>query len=630
MTITQCSELRSLEKHLKYCLRTALPESQHWPLQCGAKLGKLVVLVQHSSQERVNQPRVFHILESAFKEDPVVQEWMARSPDLYAIRFYLRRLGEPEPYGFYRLAWETELPLEAFFAPGELFNHAPTSATPPSEPQPSRNEEPSTPILLPMDKTSRVSSDLPLALPLSYEQALPEVVDVEATAVPVRWRWKRHWKLPKIPRMGVAAAIAAALMLGVGGSYALTRPCVVGQCATLATAQELQDNAAQKMVAGTSAQDVVKAYESLMEATYLLDRIPPWSPHYETAQGLMQSYAIDIGKLERVVLAQRLAMAAAVKSQNPPHPLTVWREVQQGWQGAIAQLEKVPQDSPIYDLAQHKLKEYQSNLSQIDQRIRLEVEAQEWVNAARKTAKEAETRQGVAQSAEGWEQTRAAWQAVLDVLARVPNGTMAYAESLQLAELYRPQLKAVEDRLRLETQAGSRYERALRLAQAAQDAERRNRWGEAAAQWQLALAELRQVQRGSTSYDLAQSLLASYEAALTNSQERQRVSGALQAALRELEPLCAGRPRACTYEPVDNRVEVRMTRAYEQALDLAVSRSGITPVSTARMNYMNPVLQAIASVGETSNTPIELYEAEGNLFGIYDPRVDGFVSQLAP
>jgi len=627
MTITSCADLRSLENQLKQCLRAELPESIHWPVQCAARDGKLVVLVQHASQERVNQPRVFHILEAALRHDPVIQDWLERSPDLYAIRFYLRRLGEAEPYGFYRVAWEgrssdlEEIPFDSGIPP----------FTPGVSPIPTLQERDENAAAAPPCKAiAPVAPVLPLAITPRLDESLPEVVDVEAMEVAgwQRWWMRRSW--PKLPRMGVAGAIAAALMMTVGGGYALSRPCVVGRCTTLDTAQHMQQTAAQKMTAGTSAQDVVVAYESLMEASYQLDRIPPWSPHYETAQGYIQGYETDIQKLERVVLAQRLAMQAAVTSQNPPHPLTVWREVQQGWKGAIAQLERVPPDSPVYDLAQHKLTEYRSNLSQIDLRIRREVEAQEWVAMARRTAKEAETRQGVAQSSSGWEQTRATWQAVMDVLGRVPDGTMAYAESLQLAELYRPQLQAVEDRLRLEEQGSSRYERATTLAQIAQDAERRNRWSEAVAQWQLALTELRQVRKGSSAYELSQSLLASYEAALTNAQERQRVEVALQVALRELEPLCGGNPRACTYEPVDNRVQVRMTRAYDQALDLALSRSGAAADSTVRMNYMNPVLQAIASVAESSNAPIELYEAEGNLFGIYDPRVDGFVPQLAP
>lgn len=621
MTTTQFSELRGLEKQLQQNLRDALPESIHWPLQCATKQGKLVVLVQHAPQERVNHPTVFKVLENAMREEPTIQDWMARSPDLYAVHFYLRRLGEDEPYGFYRLAWESVVSGEPMFSPTSLgiptFSPAHSDASTPSIPEPS-SIEPSiseAPVLLKV-------------LPTPLDDAPLKVVDVEATEVPVRWRLP--WKRLRVPRIVVAGAIAATTMFSIGGAYALTRPCVVGRCTALDTAEQLQLAASQKMVAGKSAQDVVDAYESLVEASYLLARIPSWSPHYDAAQGLIQAYEADAQKLERVVMAQRLAMQAAVKSQNPPHPLTVWREVQQGWQAAIEQLENVPQASPVYDLAQHKLGEYRANLSQIDLRIRREVEAQERVGMARKAAKDAETRQSVAQSSEGLERTRATWQSVLEILAQVPNGTMAYAEALQLAELYRPQLKAAEDRLRVEGQANSRYDQAIARATAAQAAERRNQWGEAVAQWQLALAELQQLEKGSTAFERGQSLKASYQAALTNAQERLRVSVALQAALRELDPLCTGQPRACTYEPLDNRVQVRMTRAYEQALDQAVARTGMPADNTLRMNYMNPLLQAIASVGEFSNAPIELYEAEGNLFGIYDPQVDAFVPQLSP
>ncbi|MBD1911941.1 MULTISPECIES: hypothetical protein [unclassified Leptolyngbya] len=619
MTTTQFSELRSLEKQLQENLRAVLPESLHWPVQCAAKEGKLLVAVQHAPQERVNQSLVFKVLEMAMRQEPSIQAWMARSPDLYAVHFYVRRLGEIEPYGFYRMAWDSVFSSDGIAS-------APTTGIPPFSPSPAIHPISTDPQSDLPESPALASPAFLTVLPTPTDEPRLEVVDVEATEIPVRWRLP--WKRVRIPRMVVAGAIAAAAMLTVGGTYALTRPCVVGRCTALDTAQQLQTTASEKMTAGKSAQDVVAAYESLVEASYLLARIPSWSPHYEVAQGLLNTYEIDAQKLERVVLAQRLAMQAAVKSQNPPHPLSVWREVQQGWRAAIAQLENVPQNSPVHDLAQYKLKEYRANLGQIDLRIRREVEAQERVTMARKAAKEAETRQSIAQSDEGLERIRATWQSVLAILAQVPNGTMAYAEALQLSELYRPQLQAAEDRLRLEGQANNRYDRAIALATAAQAAERRNQWGEAVAQWQLALAQLQQLEKGSTAFERGQSLKASYQAALTNAQERLRVSSALQAALQELDPLCGGQPRACTYEPVDNRVQVRMTRAYEQALDQAMANSGAPLDDTTRMSYMNPLLQAIASVGEFSNAPIELYEAEGNLFGIYDPQMNGFVPQL--
>jgi hypothetical protein len=45
------------------------------------------------------------------------------------------------------------------------------------------------------------------------------------------------------------------------------------------------------------------------------------------------------------------------------------------------------------------------------------------------------------------------------------------------------------------------------------------------------------------------------------------------------------------------------------------------------MAHFNPLLRAIATVGETAQIPIEVYNADGSLFGIYDPALDGYVSR---
>jgi hypothetical protein len=50
--------------------------------------------------------------------------------------------------------------------------------------------------------------------------------------------------------------------------------------------------------------------------------------------------------------AQKLAMEAAVMTQNPPHPLENWQQVQEKWQESIKLLEAIPDNSPVATQAQ--------------------------------------------------------------------------------------------------------------------------------------------------------------------------------------------------------------------------------------------------------------------------------------
>jgi hypothetical protein len=84
--------------------------------------------------------------------------------------------------------------------------------------------------------------------------------------------------------------------------------------------------------------------------------------------------------------AQRLAMEAAVMTQNPPHPLEVWQRSQAKWQEAIKLLESIGEDSSIAIQAKDKLAVYQANYTAISNRIVTEQKATANLEAAQKLA----------------------------------------------------------------------------------------------------------------------------------------------------------------------------------------------------------------------------------------------------
>jgi hypothetical protein len=424
---------------------------------------------------------------------------------------------------------------------------------------------------------------------------------------------------------------AVGLFVLVSGLYVLTRPCVLGtQCEPLQKAQQLNQQANQTIETTDSALKVIEAYDQLTEASFLLGTIPAWSSQYQAAQTLQASYEGKSKQLGQVVKALKQANAAAQKSQNPPHPLQEWRQIQWNWREAIATLEKVSPDSAVAALAQKKLKEYQANLANTDQRVIAEQNAQDKVTTARNTAKVAETRAGVANSSEGWQQVYLTWDAAINILQQIPQGTMAHSEAQQLLSIYQPKKAEADNRRNQERVSSDSFQQATTLATQARNFEQQNQWTQAVANWRNALANMQQIPQGTSYYTQAQPLLNEYQTALAQAEENLRRTTALQAIQPNLNRTCAGNPKVCTYTLSPAAIRVQMTAGYDRAVENAITSAQVRGNVSDRaevVNQVNTLLQRLAEISETAQVPIELYNSNGSKFGTYAPDVSGFVSR---
>jgi hypothetical protein len=436
-------------------------------------------------------------------------------------------------------------------------------------------------------------------------------------------------RLP-VPMVGLGAA--AGLFALAGSLYMLTRPCVIGACVPLQTAQRLSQEAAQLAQANSSAMDVSEAYQKLAEGSYLLGTIPQWSGEYAEAQALLRVYGTQSEALGQVVTALQTANEAAHASQNPPHPLSRWEEIRGMWEAAIAPLEQVSPNHPIYPLAQQKLTEYQANLSMINQRIVIEQQAQDKIKLARDTARLAEAREGVADSPESWQLTHVTWQVVVNLLQQIPSGTMAHAEAEQLLAIYQPRLDEARDRRLQEEISAKAYNQALSMAEAARQLEQQNQWSQAVSQWRSALANAQQIPTGTSYHGQVQPLVNSYTSSLSQAQETLRSAVARGNAQAQLEQTCAGTVRVCTFTVTDEEIQVQITSDYDQAIEQAIANgqaAGNPNAQAEATAHSNALLRALADISESTQVPIELYNADGSLFGTYVPELSGYVTRQA-
>jgi len=446
----------------------------------------------------------------------------------------------------------------------------------------------------------------------------------EPSALPPR-RTGTRWRQPAL----ISAACLAIAAIGAG-IYGLTRPCVLTEtCPIIGEAQTLNQTARSLLTApDPTPKAAMTAHEKLIDATDQLRQIPFWSSHHQQAQTLLTNYEQQADAVAAVVSAQRKGHEAAQASQDPPHPLETWEDIRQIWQEAIARLVEVPPDTVIAAIAQTKLAEYQANLDLIEQRIVMEQQAQNRVLEARQAAHLAETQEEVADSHESWQSAESAWQMALDHLAEVPAETMAYAEAQQLVAIYRPRLAVASERRLHEGISEDAYSQALQLANRALVYEQDAQWTQAVTYWRDALDSVEQVPQDTSFYDQARPLISSYHTALERSQQGLRLALVLQSMGADLDRVCRIPPELCSYTSTPDSLRLEISDSYGPIVERAMVAGGFLP-ETSRpaelINRINYLLSWVAQVGADSQVPVELYHADGSLFGTYKPETAGFV-----
>ena len=438
-------------------------------------------------------------------------------------------------------------------------------------------------------------------------------------------------RAPQMSSSSIMLGTAITLFGLLGGWYILSRPCVLGSsCQPLQQAQQISQSAFQTVQSTESAIAIAKAYEDLGTASKLLTSIPGWSEKHQAAQALLadnNSKSIVIGQLVRTL---RKGNEAANRSQNPPHPLPEWREIQRLWRESISALERIPNDTAIYPIAQRKATEYRANLDGINKRVVVEQQAQEEVENAKKTAQLAETRTGIATSAEGWQEVYTSWQAATNLLKNVPSGAAARLEAEELLKIYQSKLAAAGARRDQENTAITAYTEAIAQADQAQSFQQKNRWQEAIVAWESAVANVQKVAQGTAPYAQTQPLIATYQTALTQAQGGLRISEAIQAAKPALDRSCGGTPKVCQYDAAPTAIRVQITYGYDQMVESAMTSAQTQGNSTAQagvVSQVNTFLQELALISQTAQVPIDLYNANGSKFGTYSPIASGFIPQ---
>lgn len=392
--------------------------------------------------------------------------------------------------------------------------------------------------------------------------------------------------------------------------YAFTRPCVLGGCPPVETAQALQQRAAGV----TSWQELNTVQREIAVVSEQLRAVPLWSGHRRDAQALLTAFQQENGPFQQVMAAQSKATTAAQRSQNPPHPIAEWQAIRDLWEEAIATLNQVESTSPSYGFVQEKRREYEANLAAIERRITAENLAQQRLNLAKNAAAAAETRQSTTRGVEGLQAAQQSWQTVLNQLSNIPQGTMARQEANQLKTTYQARMSQVRDLLAKEQLALDTYDEAIALATQAKSFEQRSQWTQAVIHWRQAINAAQQVPQNTVYYERAQPLINSYSVSLQAAEGQLNTAVALQEARTDLQSTCAGTPTICTYSLSNDLIQVMLTPEYEQAIFAGDSNNAV-----ALQQHIQALQGALEAISDNTEVPLDVYYSNGTLLGSYVP-----------
>lgn len=423
------------------------------------------------------------------------------------------------------------------------------------------------------------------------------------------------------PLQVVGGGVALATLFS--STYMLTRPCVIGECPALETAQQLSKVANHLTQRVNSQPDLLAVQQQLMEANNSLKAIPRWSLHYYEASQLSQNLSVRSATLDRISAALEKAAAATKKGENLPHTVQKWQEIQALWQQAIATLANIPANSSLFGLAQQKLAQYQTNLQVVNQHLNLEQQASKKLLQAKNTILLAKTRGDTARSSQAWQKVKATWQSAIAILGSIPKTTTAYEEAQQLQANYRTEIEAASDRATKEQMSAKAFSEAMSKANLAQKDEQQNQISLALSNWNQALNSAKQIPGGTQYYSQSLPLIASYTSAIQQAGAKLKVANVLQLARTDLNRTCSGTIPVCKYSLNNQLMMVQLTSGYEQAVErnyisAKLHTNSKTQVGVA-MHY-HKLKRELEAISDKANVPLQVYESDGSPLHNYKPK----------
>ncbi|MEH2395990.1 hypothetical protein [Nostoc sp.] len=594
----QQEDLQLLAKTLQEQLLVEVSTAEVFEVKCAVNKDGLMILTQHESDVIVEAQIIFAVLEKVLQSIAPNRE--------QRVQCFLRVFGEQLPYA------KCFLPLTQRGGWGDERDGGDGEPGEPGEPggQGGTGAE--------GQYFSAISSSS-----LTYSSSLDEIEEEKA--------FDPFADAPNLPILKPAsqiklillgAALVGIVVLG-GGTYFLTRPCVMSECKEIQNAEQLKTRSPQLMRRAKSEKELVAVQQQLTTANAALNAIPSWSPRFHLSEELKASLSGQSEKINQVVKALQTASLATQKVQTPANSLKELQSRQHLWRQAIAPLEAISSDNELYGLAQGKLFDYRLRLQAVNQQIFTEEKWLKKITAAKAVANAAKNREATAKSLNDWQKIQSTWLVAINALNSIPLTSPGYQEAEKLLVDYKPKLVAARDRATKEQLAARTYQQAVSTAKQAKVYQQQNQWQAAATYWDQALQTAKKVSQDSLYYTQAQSLIEPYSTALKQAQEKLQVVSSLQQTRTDLDKTCINGIRICTFSIDNTRIIVRLTPEYDQVRqnNLANPYSENSNTAVDVTNHLQILREALGVIGDNANLSLFLYDSQGQV--IYTRTLGG-------
>lgn len=607
MTVAQREDLQALKQRLQQHLQLDIPWGDTLKIGCAISDGTLVVLTQHPPGLSFDPESTFNVLKKALESlSPQVSQ---------PVKLYLRVAGEKQAYAKYDFTLQprqTAAATKATISRDEFDSLRPPAANITEavrRGQMQREES----LENALWGVSTASTD--------WHKSSRNIGQPGAKTGRFSVFWRSLLSDIPAPLLVVGGGVAFATVFS--SIYMLSRPCVIGQCQPLQTAQQLNKVANYLSKQANSQSDLLEVQQQLVQANNSLKEIPRWSFRYQEANELSQNLSSHSAMLNQMSIALEKARAATQKGQNQPHTIEEWQATVALWQEAIATSANIGANSPLYSLAQQKLSEYQASLQVANQYLNLEQQASKKLIQAKNTALLAQTRADTAKSLPTWQKVKATWLSAVNTLATIPKSTTAYKSAQQLLVKYRNGLAAASDRVAQEQMAAKAYSEAISKANLAQRNEQQNQISKAVTGWNQALNSAKQVPNGTQYYKQVQPLIASYSSAIGQAGAKLKVANVLQKARTDLNRTCERNIQVCKYTANNELILVQLTSGYEKAFErnyVTAKFQSDSKTQAGVVIHYHTLKQTLEAISDNANIPLQVYQSDGSPLDSYKPK----------
>lgn len=597
-------DLQGLGQLLQERLRSQIPNGNKLKIGCAISNETLVVLLQHPPKVEFDPEITFAAIEKSLQS--------LRPQATEPVKLYLRVSGQQQAYAKHDITLH----------PAELVTIANTSYNQVNSNNWSERKEFPVSASHSLDAIGLTNHNLSQHLTnLHNNGALLGIRQPAQKSEGFSAKVRSLLADIPVPLQVLGGGVALATLFS--STYMLTRPCVIGECPALQTAQQLSKVANHLTQRVNSQPDILAVQQQLMEANNSLKAIPRWSFHYQEASQLSQNLSVRSATLDQISAALEKAAAATKKGESLPHTVQKWQEIQALWQQAIAILTNIPANSSLFGLAQQKLVAYQTNLQAVNQHLNLEQQASKKLLQAKNTILLAKTREDTARSSQAWQKVKATWQSAIAILSSIPKTTTAYTEAQQLQANYRTEIEVASDRATKEQMSAKAFSEAMSKANLAQKDEQQNQISLALSNWNQALNSAKQVPGGTQYYNQSLPLIASYTSAIQQAGAKLKVANVLQLARSDINRICSGKIQVCKYTLNNQLMMVQLTSGYEQAVERNYISAKLHPDSKNQVGsawQYHKLKQALEAISDKANVPLQVYESDGSPLHNYQPK----------